>query len=157
MDEYCEEKIGTKRKLFQPSDISIRIKDEFEHIGWKKSYYCGCPKTSRAISKDASPGPPIHQVDIEQDPTNLTELQKNRVAVEVQLMNYDSAKFDVFIKHVGFYKGNTIDVAVEILPTSKMQYKMLNCSLSFEKVLNRLTRQGRCAPTVPLVLLGVEP
>jgi hypothetical protein len=82
--------------------------------------------------------------------------QKKRVAVEVQLAKYSFIEFDLFVKHLGFYIGNSIDVGIEIVPTKKMQSEMSSGHGYYERVIHHIARQGRGAPAVPLVLIGVE-
>jgi len=41
---------------------------------------------------------------------NQTDFVKNRVAVEVQLGKYTFVSYDLFVKHLAFYVGDTIDV-----------------------------------------------
>jgi hypothetical protein len=83
--------------------------------------------------------------------------QKSRVLVEVQLAKYSFIEFDLFVKHLGFYIGNSIDVGIEIVPTKKMQSEMSSGPGYYERVIHHIARQGRGAPAVPLVLIGVEP
>jgi hypothetical protein len=88
---------------------------------------------------------------------NQTDFVKKRVAVEVQFGKYSFIAYDLFVKHLAFFVGNTIDVGVEILPMKEMQAEMSSGPGYFEGALYDLARQGRGVPAVPLVLIGVLP
>jgi hypothetical protein len=88
---------------------------------------------------------------------NQTDFVKNRVAVEIQFGKYSFIAYDLFVKHLAFYVGNTIDVGVEILPMKQMQSEMSSGPGYYEGALYDLARQGRGVPAVPLVLIGVLP
>ena len=88
---------------------------------------------------------------------NQTDFVKNRIAVEVQLGKYTFVSYDLFVKHLAFYVGDTIDVGVEILPMKALQAEMSSGPGYYEGALYDLARQGRGVPAVPLVLIGIEP
>lgn len=88
---------------------------------------------------------------------NQTDFVKNRIAVEVQFGKYSFIAYDLFVKHLAFYVGNTIEVGVEILPMKSMQSEMSSGPGYYEGALYDLARQGRGVPAVPLVLIGIEP
>jgi hypothetical protein len=88
---------------------------------------------------------------------NQTDFLKNRVAIEIQLGKYSFIAYDLFVKHLAFYIGDTIDVGVEILPMKSMQEQMSSGPGYFEGALYDVVRQGRGVPAVPLVLVGVSP
>jgi hypothetical protein len=88
---------------------------------------------------------------------NQTDFIKDRVAVEVQFGKYSFVAYDLFVKHMAFYVGNTIDVGVEILAMKEMQSHMSSGPGYYEGELYNVIRQGRGVPAVPLVLLGVAP
>jgi len=69
----------------------------------------------------------------------------------------DFIEFDLFVRHLGFYIGNFIDLGIEIVPTKKLQSKMSSGPGYFERVIHHIARQGRRTPAVPLILIGVEP
>ncbi len=87
---------------------------------------------------------------------NQTDFVKNRIAVEVQFGKYSFIAYDLFVKHLAFYVGNTIEVGVEILPMKSMQAEMSSGPGYYEGALYDLARQGRGVPAVPLVLIGIE-
>lgn len=86
-----------------------------------------------------------------------TDFVKNRIAVEVQFGKYSFIAYDLFVKHLAFYIGNTIEVGIEILPMKKMQTEMSSGPGYYEGALYDLARQGKGVPAVPLVLIGIEP
>ena len=88
---------------------------------------------------------------------NQTDFVKRRVALEVQFGKYSFIAYDLFVKHLAFYVGNTIDVGVEILPMKEMQAEMSSGPGYYEGALYDVARQGRGVPGVPLVLVGVLP
>lgn len=88
---------------------------------------------------------------------NQTDFLKQRVAVEIQFGKYAFIAYDLFVKHLAFYIGDTIDVGVEVLPMKAMQEQMSSGPGYFEGALYDIVRQGRGVPAVPLVLVGVLP
>lgn len=83
--------------------------------------------------------------------------RRNRVAVEVQFGKYSFIAYDLFVKHLAFYVGNTIEVGIEILAMKSMQEEMSSGPGYYEGALYDIVRQGRGVPAVPLVLVGVLP
>ena len=151
------------KKLFSPSDLNKKFKEEFEAKGWNES------RTSywvtdeyNLISRIMSLSEKEQKLQIEavgKTPIrsyNQTDFVKNRVAVEVQFGKYSFIAYDLFVKHMAFFVGNSIDVGVEILPMKSMQTEMSSGPGYYEGALYDLARQGRGVPAVPLVLIGIE-
>lgn len=88
---------------------------------------------------------------------NQTDFVKNRVAVEVQFGKYPFVAYDLFVKHLAFYVSDHIDVGVEILPMKSLQSQMSSGIAYYEGELYNVVRHGRGVPSVPLVLVGIEP
>jgi len=88
---------------------------------------------------------------------NQTDFTKERVAIEVQFGKYAFVAYDLFVKHLAFYVGDQIDVGIEILPMKKLQAQMSSGVPYYEGELYNVIRQGRGVPSVPLVVIGVEP
>ena len=88
---------------------------------------------------------------------NQTDFVKNRVTIEVQFGKYSFVAYDLFVKHLAFYMGNKIDVGIEILPMKFLQAKMSSGIAYYEGELYNVVRQGRGIPSVPLVIIGIEP
>lgn len=167
-DDFRTKKSKEKRMMGQmkiaPIAINLAMKKQFDRREWKQSRF------NYLVTNDYNLTSDILRLPIEEQKKriigtgrkpissyNQTDFQKNRVAVEVQLGKYSFIEFDLFVKHLGFYIGNSIDVGVEIVPTKKMQLQMSSGPGYYERVLHHVARQGRGAPAVPLVLIGVEP
>ena len=88
---------------------------------------------------------------------NQTNFVKERVAIEVQFGKYAFVADDLFVKHLAFYVKDQIDVGIEILPMKSLQSQMSSGPSYFEGELYNVIRQGRGVPSVPLVVIGVEP
>ena len=88
---------------------------------------------------------------------NQVDFVKDRVALEVQFGKYFSVAYDLHVKHTFFYLRNDIDVGIEIIPTKAMCLKMDTGVAWFENEVANVIREGRSNPTVPIVMLGIEP
>ena len=88
---------------------------------------------------------------------NQVDFVKERVAVEVQFGKYFSVAYDLHVKHTFFFLRNDIDVGIEIIPTRALCLKMDTGVAWFENEVANVIREGRSNPTVPLVILGIEP
>lgn len=88
---------------------------------------------------------------------NQVDFVKNRVAVEVQFGKYFSVAYDLHVKHTFFFLRNDIDVGIEIVPTKAMCLKMDAGVAWYENELANVIREGRSNPTVPIVMIGIEP
>lgn len=161
--KISKEKTMKGKKLFSPSDLNKKFKAEFEAKGWNES------RTSywvtdeyNLISKIMILSEKEQKEQIEavgKTPIrsyNQTDFVKNRVAVEIQFGKYSFIAYDLFVKHMAFFVGNSIDVGVEILPMKSMQSEMSSGPGYYEGALYDLARQGRGVPGVPLVLIGIE-
>ena len=88
---------------------------------------------------------------------NQVDFVKDRVAVEVQFGKYFSVAYDLHVKHTFFFLRNDIDVGIEIVPTRAMCLKMDTGVAWFENEIANVIREGRSNPTVPIVMIGIEP
>ena len=88
---------------------------------------------------------------------NQVDFVKDRVAVEVQFGKYFSVAYDLHVKHTFFFLRNDIDVGIEIIPTKTMCLKMDTGVAWFENEMANVIREGRSNPTVPIVMVGIEP
>lgn len=162
--KISKEKTMRGKKLFSPSDLNKRMKDDFENLGWYES------RTNYWVTDDYNLiSKTMHLKENEQKSLiesegkipiksyNQTDFVKNRIAVEVQFGKYSFIAYDLFVKHLAFYVGDTIDVGIEILPMKTMQSEMSSGPGYYEGALYDLARQGRGVPAVPLVLIGIEP
>ncbi|CAN5459813.1 hypothetical protein BH11BAC2_BH11BAC2_16080 [soil metagenome] len=164
LTKVSAEKTMLGRKLFSPTALNAKMKNDFGKLGWHESRtnywvtddYDLITKTMHLSESDQK------ALIIKNGKTpiksyNQTDFVKNRIAVEVQLGKYSFIAYDLFVKHLAFYVGNTIDVGVEILPMKCMQAEMSSGPGYYEGALYDLARQGRGVPAVPLVLIGIEP
>lgn len=161
--KVSREKTMKGKKLFSPVDLNLRFKKDFENLDWYES------RTNYWVTDDYDLiNKTMHLKDYEQKALieskgkkpirsyNQTDFVKNRVAVEVQFGKYSFIAYDLFVKHLAFYVGDTIDVGIEILPMKSMQSEMSSGPGYYESALYDLARQGRGVPSVPLVLIGLE-
>lgn len=88
---------------------------------------------------------------------NQVDFVKDRVAIEVQFGKYFSVAYDLHVKHTFFFLRNDIDVGIEIIPTRAMCRKMDTGVAWFENEVANVVREGRSNPTVPLIMIGIEP
>jgi len=140
------------------------FKVQLRSKGWTESrvsYWV--TRTEKLIRKTLAMGPKQQKAEIEavgETPIysyNQTDFVKDRVAIEVQFGKYSFVAYDLFVKHLAFYVGDRIDVGIEILPMKSLQSEMSSGVPYFEGEFYNVIRQGRGVPSVPLVILGVEP
>ncbi len=161
--KISKEKTKFGALLYSPNELNAAIRTEFEKRGWNEVRY------RYMVTDDYRLTTTIMRLAIEDQERmvkeagkspmysyNQTDFQKNRVAVEVQLGKYSFIEFDLFVKHLGFFIGDSIDVGVEIVPTKQMLSQMSSGPGYFERALHQVARQGRGAPPVPLVIIGFE-
>jgi hypothetical protein len=168
LDKYLTKVSKEKTKMgdlvYSPGELNKIIKEGFADLGWYESRanywvtddYDLITKTMHLPEKE-------QKAEIERagkNPIrsyNQTDFVKNRIAVEVQFGKYSFIAYDLFVKHLAFYVGNTIELGVEILPMKCMQAMMSSGPGYYEGALYDLARQGRGVPAVPLILIGIEP
>ena len=61
------------------------------------------------------------------------------------------------MKHTFFYGRGDIDAGVEIIPMHSLMSQMSSGVAWYENELTNIVREGRSNPSVPIVLIGVEP
>lgn len=88
---------------------------------------------------------------------NQVDFVKDRVAVEIQFGKYFSVAYDLHVKHTFFFLRSDIDVGIEVVPTRAMCLKMDTGVAWYENELANVIREGRSNPTVPIVMIGIEP
>lgn len=163
--KFSRDKVRTGKPLYDQK----RINKEFGHIlfpqGWKSVttpyYVTGDIPTEReivGIRDRTEQKKMIEAKGFEAYSTNnQVDFVKDRVAVEVQFGKYFSVAYDLHVKHTFFYLHNDIDVGIEIIPTKAMCSKMDTGVAWFENEVANVIREGRSNPTVPIVMLGIEP
>lgn len=162
--KVSEEKTRKGRLLYAPIELNKAFAQRLNRTGWAES------RTSYWVTDDyelirstLALTPSEQKKKIEEASKrpifsyNQTDFVKKRVAVEVQMGKYSFVAYDLFVKHLAFYVGNTIDVGIEILPMKAMQEKMSSGPGYYEGALYDMARQGRGVPAVPLVVVGIEP
>lgn len=88
---------------------------------------------------------------------NQVDFVKDRVAIEVQFGKYFSVAYDLHVKHTFFFLLDEIDVGIEIIPTHAMMRRMDSGVSWFENEITNVIREGRNNPSVPIVIIGIEP
>ena len=121
--KVSKERTMKGKKLFSPIDLNKKMKHEFENLGWfesRTSYWV--TDKYNLITRTMHLSPDEQKQIIEEEGRtaiysyNQTDFVKNRVAIEVQFGKYSFIAYDLFVKHLAFYVGDTIDVGIEILP-----------------------------------------
>ncbi len=150
--------------FYSPIDMNQSFKDHLKNLKWNESrvkyWVVGDEKL---IRKTLTMSADLQKEEIEKENKtpifsyNQTDFVKNRVAIEIQFGKYSFVAYDLFVKHLAFYIGDKIDVGIEILPTKKLQSQMSSGVAYYEGELYNVVRQGRGVPSVPLVILGIEP
>ncbi len=153
------------RTFYDQKELNKRIKELLEPLGWSEvrtPYYVTSDiDTQREISliRDKE----VQKQIIESkgfepmSTNNQVDFVKDRVAIEVQFGKYFSVAYDLHVKHTFFYLRNDIDVGIEIIPTRAMCRKMDTGVAWFENEVANVVREGRSNPTVPLIIIGIEP
>ena len=158
-----KEKTKKGKTLYSPIEMNEKFKKLLGQKKWKESrvkYWV--TKNEKLIRKTLTMDQEDQKREIESTGEvpimsyNQTDFVKNRVAVEVQFGKYAFVAYDLFVKHLAFYVGDTIDVGIEILPMKSLQKNMSSGVSYYEGELYNVVRQGRGVPAVPLVLIGVE-
>ena len=158
-----KEKTKKGKILYSPIDMNKEFKKLLGQKKWTESrvsYWV--TKNEKLIRKTLTMDQKDQKREIEATGEipimsyNQTDFVKDRVAVEVQFGKYSFVAYDLFVKHLAFYVGNTIDVGIEILPMKSLQKNMSSGPSYYEGELYNVVRQGRGVPAVPIVLIGIE-
>jgi hypothetical protein len=162
--KVSKEKTMKGNLLFSPIDMNAEFKRLLRAKAWKEnrvSYWV--TRSERLIRKTLTMSPREQKKEIEaagEKPIlsyNQTDFVKDRVAVEVQFGKYAFVAYDLFVKHLAFYVGDHIDVGIEILPMKSLQSQMSSGVAYYEGEFYNVVRQGRGAPAVPLIVVGIGP
>jgi hypothetical protein len=167
--EKCKTKVSKEKGmvgklLYSPIDMNANFKELLSSAKWNESrvsYWV--TKNEKLIRKTLTLDAKEQKKEIEEageSPIysyNQTDFVKERVAIEVQFGKYSFVAYDLFVKHLAFYVGDKIDVGIEILPMKALQAEMSSGVSYYEGELYNVIRQGRGVPSVPLVILGIEP
>lgn len=163
--KISKEKTMAGRRLYSPSILNRLFKDEFSNSGWQEM------RTPYFVSEDFETT--RETVDIRDKEAqreailsrgfraygtyNQVDFVKDRVAVEVQFGKYFSVQYDLHVKHTFFYGRGDIDVGIEIIPMHILMSQMSSGVAWYENELTNIVREGRSNPSVPVVLIGIEP
>jgi hypothetical protein len=166
--EKCRTKVSKEKTmkgkiLYSPKMMNKEIRKQLNKEKWDEKRYSYYVTSDPKITKEI-----VHLPSEKQKSTisknNITPISsyhqidfvKDRISVEVQFGKYPFIEFDLFVKHLGFYIGEDIDLGIEIIPTKKLQSEMSSGPGYYERVLTHILRQGRVSPPVPLIIIGIE-
>mgnify|MGYP006082354733 CR=1 FL=1 len=159
-----KEKTMRGKVLYSPIDMNSEMKKEFEIRGWGEERYTYYVTDDHKITRNIVNLPSSDQKRIIEESGAIpilsyhqTDFVKNRVSVEVQFGKYPFIEFDLFVKHLGFFVGDEIDLGIEIIPAKSLQSEMSSGPGYYERTLSHILRQGRGNPSVPLIIIGIEP
>ncbi len=162
--EVYKEQRARGRSFYSPRDLSKAFWSGFERAGWKDQHKLYQDTVDENILRDnyiLSHSEQKETIgvagDIQFMSDNKTDLVKDRVAAEIQFGKYEFVAHSQFVKHLGLYVFDHIDVGIEILPMKALEQKMSSGLPYYERNLLKVVRQGRGVPRVPLVLIGVAP
>lgn len=153
------------RTFYDQKELNKKIKELLSPLGWQEF------KTPYYVTNDISTLREISSIRDKEEQkavilangfepmstNNQVDFVKDRVAIEVQFGKYFSVAYDLHVKHTFFFLRNDIDVGIEIIPTRAMCRKMDTGVAWFENEVANVVREGRSNPTVPLVIIGIEP
>lgn len=163
--KISKEKRMSGKVLYSPTKLNQLFKLEFSKISWCET------RTSYYVNEDLQTTmETVHITDkykqkeeIEKNnftaysTYNQVDFVKERVAVEVQFGKYFSVQYDLHVKHTFFYERGDIDVGIEIIPMHSLMSQMSSGVAWYENELTNIVREGRSNPSVPIILIGVEP
>ncbi|MCD7853419.1 MAG: hypothetical protein LUG15_05505 [Oscillospiraceae bacterium] len=164
-DKVSKEKTMVGKILYSPTKLNELFKSEFSKNGWAESritYFVSADlQTTRAV---------VDTQDYERQKQeilnrgfrpfrtyNQVDFVKDKTAVEVQFGKYFSVQYDLHVKHTFLYSRGDIDVGVEIIPMHSLMSQMSTGVAWYENELTNIVREGRSNPSVPIVLIGIEP
>lgn len=163
--KISNEKTMIGKVLYSPSELNKLFKEEFSKEFWREirtPYYVNEDlQTTRDIvgirDKEAQRQTIIDRGFNAFGTYNQVDFVKDRVAVEVQFGKYFSVQYDLHVKHTFLYGRGDIDVGVEIIPMHSLMSQMSSGVAWYENELTNIVREGRSNPSVPIVLIGIEP
>lgn len=164
-DKISREKTMVGRRLYSPPILNTLFKQEFSYHGWHEM------RTPYFVNEDLQTTKEtvdIRDKELQRQTImsrgfqpygtyNQVDFVKERVAVEVQFRKYFSVQYDLHVKHTFFYGRGDIDAGVEIIPMHSLMSQMSSGVAWYENELTNIVREGRSNPSVPIVLIGVEP
>ncbi len=164
-NKVSREKTMSGRILFAPTELNRLFKSEFLNKGWRETRIAYFVNEDLETTRDT-----VHIRDKDRQKQAITEkgftaystynqvdFVKDRVAVEVQFGKYFSVQYDLHVKHTFFYERGDIDAGIEIIPMHSLMSQMSSGLAWYENELTNIVREGRSNPSVPIVLVGIEP
>jgi len=167
--EKCRTKTSREKTmkgnlLYSPGDLNREFDKRFSALGWKSTrynYYIGYNdeqvQSMVNLSLEQQRQYLLNQGEEIIRSFKQTDHVKDRIAIEVQFGKYAFVAYDLFVKHLLFYTGGTINVGVEVLPMKSMQSEMSSGIAYYEGELYNVLRHGRNNPPVPLLIISIEP
>ena len=163
--KVSNDKVRKGEVLYNQMAINDKFKELLSAFAWsemKRDYYVsGDIPTAKEIVKLKDPQEQkkiIESRGLIAYPTyNQVDFVKDRIAVEVQFGKYFSVAYDLHVKHTFFFLRDEIDVGIEIIPTHAMMRRMDTGVSWFENEVANVIREGRNNPSVPIVIIGIEP
>ncbi len=164
-DKISKEKSMVGKILYSPSKLNKLFKSEFSKNSWREArtpYFVNEDLQTTRETVDIRDKEMQRQAIIDRGFTafntyNQVDFVKERVAIEVQFGKYFSVQYDLHVKHTFFYGRGDIDVGVEIIPMHSLMSQMSSGVAWYENELTNIVREGRSNPSVPIVLIGIEP
>lgn len=163
--KHSKDKAKFGKTLYNQVAINNELKRLLYSVGWceKRVPYCVTDdmETAKEISQ-ISDANKQEEIILQRNcrlfkTYNQIDFVKEDVAIEVQFGKYAFVAYDLHVKHTFFFLRNEINVGVEIIPTHKMMRKLDSGIGWFENEAANVIREGRSNPTVPIVMMGVEP
>lgn len=164
-DKVSKEKTMAGRILYSPSKLNQLFKKEFSKNSWcemRTAYFVNedlqtTRETVDIRDKEIQKQEIIYKGFTAFRTYNQVDFVKERVAIEVQFGKYFSVQYDLHVKHTFFYGRGDIDVGIEIIPMHSLMSQMSSGVAWYENELTNIVREGRSNPSVPIILIGVEP
>lgn len=151
--------VSQDNSLYFPKNLNEAFETSLDAYGWSNSenthWDIAEEKIPSRLPKDMQRQAIEEAEDVSIVSYNQMVFLKERVAVDIQFDKYAFAPHDLFVKHLGLYVSDIIDVGIEILPMRELERKMSPGAAYYEKNLLNVMQRGRGVPAVPLVLIGV--
>lgn len=165
LTKVSQEKTMVGKVLYSPSGLNSLFKNQFALNQWQEARVPYCVNedlnTTRQIANipDRNEQRAIIESNgfISYNTYNQVDFVKDRVAVEIQFGKYFSVQYDLHVKHTFIYGIGDIDVGIEIIPNHNLMSQMSTGVAWYENELMNIVREGRSNPSVPIVLIGIEP
>ncbi len=164
-DKVSKEKTRIGKTLYSPANLNKLFKSEFSKRRWSETrtaYFVNedlqTTRDTVAIrDKDTQKQAIVDRGFAAFGTYNQVDFVKERVAIEVQFGKYFSVQYDLHVKHTFFYGRGDIDVGIEMIPMHSLMSQMSSGVAWYENELTNIVREGRSNPSVPIVLIGLEP